>query len=119
MFLKAVFLSGIQTNLRNFSLSLTNITFDKVRGVIGLILSNATRSIEQVTITYFVLANPHPRFVFDSFTYPGSIPSADYGIIGNSGFNLGFSGPRYYGLIMESILLNCLGSCRNSCLNKN
>lgn len=118
VFLKAVFLSGIQTSINGFGLSLTNVTFDKVRGVLGVTLSNATRNIEQVTITYVIFISPHPRFTFDSFTYPGTVPSSDYGILGSSGFNVGIAGARYYGINIESYLLNCQGSCKTPCLVK-
>lgn len=119
-FLKAVFLSGLQTSLSNFSFFLTNVTFDKVRGVIGVSLSNSTRAIDMITISYIIFSSPHPRFTFDSFNYPGTIPVADYGMIGSSGFAAGgLSGARYYGINIESILLNCFGSlCPSACISK-
>lgn len=118
VFLKAVFLSGIQTGFGNFSLSLTNVTFDKVRGVIGVTLANCSRSLEMVTISYVIFVSPHARFIFDSFAYPGSVPAADYGIIGSSGFVGGASNGRYYGINIESSLLNCQGSCGSPCFTK-
>jgi hypothetical protein len=120
VFLKAVFLSGLQTGLSNFSFFLTNVTFDKVRGIIGVTLANSTRAIDMITISYIVFFSPHPRFNFDSFNYPGTIPVADYGMIGSSGFNAGgLSGARYYGINIESILLNCFGSlCPSTCISK-
>lgn len=45
VYLKAVFLSGLQTGLKDFSLSLTNVTFDKLRGIVGVTLSNASKNI--------------------------------------------------------------------------
>lgn len=120
VFLKAVFLSGLQTSLSNFSFFLTNVTFDKVRGVIGVTLTNATRAIDMITISYVIFQSPHPRFTFDSFNYPGTIPVADYGMVGSSGFAPGgLSGARYYGINIESILLNCFGSlCTSTCVSK-
>ncbi len=120
VFLKAVFLSGLQTDVSNFSLFLTNVTFDKVRGIVGVTLSNSTRGINLVTISYVIFVSPHSRFVYDSFNYPGTIPVADYGLIGSSGFTAGgISGARYYGINIESILLNCLGSlCSSPCISK-
>lgn len=96
--LKAVFLSGIQTGISGYNIGLTNITFDKIRGVIGVTLANASKGIEQVTITYIIFISPHISFYLDSFSYPGPIPNSDYGIIGSSGFSLGLSGARYYGI---------------------
>lgn len=119
VFLKAVFLSGLQTGLKDFGLTLTNVTFDKVRGIIGVTLSNASKSIDLVTISYLIFVSPHARFVYDSFTYPGTIPVADYGFIGSSGFlSGGISGAKYYGINIESNLLNCQGSCSASCITK-
>ncbi len=120
VFLKAVFLSGLQTGLSNFSFFLTNVTFDKVRGVVGVSISNATRPIDMITISYIIFLSPHPRFTFDSFNYPGTIPVADYNMIGSSGFSTGgLSGARYYGINIESILLNCFGSlCPATCITK-
>lgn len=119
VFLKAVFVSGLQTGLSNFSFNLINVTFDKVRGVVGVTLANSTKSIDMITISYLILISPHSRFIFDSFNYPGTVPVADYGIIGSSGFSTGgVSAARYYGINIESIILNCQGACPSSCVNK-
>jgi hypothetical protein len=82
-------------------------------------MTNASRLIEQITISYIVISNSHPRLMMDSFVYPGSpLSPADYSLVGCSGFNRGVIGIRYYGITINSILLNCVGTCSNSCISK-
>lgn len=119
VYLSAVFLSGLQTGLPNFGVLFSNITFDKVRGVISLTLSNATRGIDLVSVSYLIFVSPHTRFNYDSFAYPGALPVADYGIIGSSGFiSNGISGARYYGINIRSTNLNCKGLCLTPCISR-
>lgn len=56
--------------------------------------------------------------MMESFNYPGTIPNADYSIIGTSAFSKGTIGTKYYGINIESILLNCQGNCSSSCITK-
>lgn len=92
-------MSGLQTTNSNFSLTLTNVTFDKVRGVVGVTLSNSSRGIDFITISYMISVTPNVRFIIDSFNYPGTVSVADYGMIASSGFSAGgISGARYYGI---------------------
>lgn len=87
--------------------------------MISLTLTNATRGIDLVSVSYLIFVSPHPRFSYDSFAYPGALPVADYGIIGSSGFtNNGIIGARYYGINIRSTNLNCKGVCPTPCVSR-
>lgn len=82
-------------------------------------LTNASKGIDLVSVSYLIFVSPHPRFSYDSFFYPGALPVADYGIIGSSGFaNNGIIGAKYYGINIRSNNLNCVGPCSTSCITK-
>jgi hypothetical protein len=84
-----------------------------------LTLTNATKGIDLVSVSYLIFVSPHSRFSYDSFAYPGALPAADYGIIGNSGFsNNGITGARYYGINIRSTNLNCKGICSSPCISR-
>ncbi len=78
-----------------------------------------SKGIDLAVISYVIFVSPHPRFLYDSFAYPGTLPTADYGMIGSSGFsNNGISGAKYYGLSIQSTNLNCQGLCSTPCISK-
>ena len=77
----------MRSSLVELNITLFNVTLNKERGIIGLSLVNATRGINQVTITYIVFASPHPKFAIASFNFPGTIPTTDYNFIGLSEFS--------------------------------
>ncbi len=121
-FLQAVMISGLRTSqsLASFSITLAGVNFNPTTGQITISISQATIGIYQVKITYLVFVNPHPRFTFSSFNYPGSIPSANnYNFIGVSSFGNGQavnSLPGFYGIGIQSNLLTCIGNgCQTNC----
>jgi len=121
-YLQAVMISGLRTStsLSNFSITMSSVNLDTATGLIRVNISSASIGIFQIKITYIVFLNPHPRFSFSSFTHPGTIPSAiHYSLIGISSFGNGQninSLPGFYGIGLQSNLLNCVGNgCRSNC----
>lgn len=124
-YLQAVMISGLKTStaLANFSVSLAAVALNSNNGLLTVSISPASIGIYQIKITYIVFINPHPRFGFSSFNYPGSIPaSADYNLVGVSSFGNGQttnSLPGFYGIGIQSNLLNCVGNgCQTNCINR-
>ncbi len=114
--------SGLRTSssLSNFSLVLSSVNLNQATGLLQINITQASIGIYQVKITYLVFINPHPRFTFSSFNYPGNAPtSSNYNFVGVSSFGNGSainSLPGFYGIGIESNLLNCFGNgCQTNC----
>jgi hypothetical protein len=122
-YLQAVMISGLRTSstLSNFSITLSSVNLNPVTGLLQINITQASIGIYQVKITYIVFVNPHPRFSFSSFSYPGSLPSSNYNFVGVSSFGNGQTNslPGFYGIGIQSNLLNCFGNgCQTSCITQ-
>jgi hypothetical protein len=114
-----LFVSGISTGLSKFNLTLTDITFDKVKGTIGATLFNVSKKIEQITLSYTIFFNPIPN-INELFTnnpgYRQPFP-ADYVFRGSIGFIQGNSVSVWNGMIVINTQFgSCVGNCTSKCI---
>ena len=80
---------------------------------------DASKRIEQITFSYVVFLNPHPKFDLFSTNNPSytrlNVP--DYSFKGSIGFWQGVSNLTYTNwLIIDSKYSDCIGTCNSQCI---
>ncbi len=81
---------------------------------------DASKRIEQITFSYVVFLNPHPKFDLFSTNNPSytrlNVP--DYSFKGSIGFWQGVSNLTYTNwLIIDSKYSDCIGTCNSQCIS--
>lgn len=114
-FVVQALISGLRSSSSNVSVSLGAYTFNAALGVLTINV-NGNKGIEQIYISYVVIATPQNNFSLKFFEYPSASSTGEYASLGTKSFSA--STPAFNGLEIKIIgNLNCAGSkCLSACI---